>query len=549
MNLHKNLIVYLFIIRHTIKFHRIKARNMSIPAVLNDIPSRNTRSKVNIVEVDYTAIDNIKKDMSISTEDHTQDKNQEPVRDPAEKRKRITALLVSAIANLFDDDAAFECGGMLAARQADDDTDEGDDEDDDATESSWKDPYTYEEVEYLENLPENERTEMVMHESALRDYNRPSVPLRFRILNSNLPEGAKFSVLRRLDQAEECAGGDAGLKLGQWVDGLADIPFGKVASHTVKLTDGHAAVYQFLLKTHKCLNASIFGHTIAKSQILEYVTQQITNPSATGKCLAIQGPPGNGKTTLIRNGLSKALGRPFAQISLGGMSDVAVLNGHDFTYEGSQCGRICAMIKEAGVMNPIIYFDELDKVSATSKGDDIYNFLCHLTDFSQNNVYQDKYFDGIDIDLSQAIFIFSFNDITRINPILLDRLHVIHTKGFNSDEKVKIAQDYLIPSQLTEFGFAKEDISFPEDVLKTIVHDHCQDEQGVRKLKRAIESVLSRFNILRFIKGDHVSGEESIKLPYDIPSVSFPLVVSHDHIKVLLKDFTIVERTFLSLYN
>ena len=292
MNLHKNLIVYLFIIRHTIKFHRIKARNMSIPAVLNDIPSRNTRSKVNIVEVDYTAIDNIKKDMSISTEDHTQDKNQEPVRDPAEKRKRITALLVSAIANLFDDDAAFECGGMLAARQADDDTDEGDDEDDDATESSWKDPYTYEEVEYLENLPENERTEMVMHESALRDYNRPSVPLRFRILNSNLPEGAKFSVLRRLDQAEECAGGDAGLKLGQWVDGLADIPFGKVASHTVKLTDGHAAVYQFLLKTHKCLNASIFGHTIAKSQILEYVTQQITNPSATGKCLAIQGPPG-----------------------------------------------------------------------------------------------------------------------------------------------------------------------------------------------------------------------------------------------------------------
>jgi ATP-dependent Lon protease len=528
---------------------------MPSSAVLNDIPSRNTRSKVAISQVDYTAIDNIKKDMNIppEPEDHSQDKHKEPVRDPAEKRKRITALLVSAIANLFDDDAAFECGGMLATRQeeddADSDTDEDDDEDDDGTESSWKDPYTYEEVEYLEKLSEIERTEMVMHETALRDYNRSTIPLRFRILNSNLPECAKFSVLRRLDQAEECAGGDAGLKLGQWVDGLADIPFGKFSSQVVKLTEGHAAVYQFLLKTHKYLNASIFGHTIAKSQILEYVTQQITNPSATGKCLAIQGPPGNGKTTLIRNGLAKALGRPFSQISLGGMSDVAVLNGHDFTYEGSQCGRICAMIKEAGVMNPIIYFDELDKVSATSKGDDIYNFLCHLTDFSQNHVYQDKYFDGIDIDLSQAIFIFSFNDITRINPILLDRLHVIHTKGFNSDEKVKIAQDYLIPSQLTEFGFAKEDISFPEDVLKTIVHDHCQDEQGVRKLKRAIESVLSRFNILRFIKGDHVSGEESIKLPYDIPSVSFPLVVSHDHIKVLLKDFTIVERTFLSLYN
>lgn len=530
--------------------HIVYSRNpiMTIPTTI-DVPSRNTRSKVSIDEVDYSAIDNIKKNMATTEPEHNQ-AQEEPVRDPAEKRKRITALLVSAIANLLDDE--LDGGGVLAhtssTHQEDaDDTDE--DDDDDVTESSWKDPYTYEEVEYLEKLPENERTEMVMHETALRDYNRPSVPLRFRILNSNLPEGAKFSVLRRLDQAEECAGGDAGLKLGQWVDGLADIPFGKFASPTVKITDGNSAVYQFLLKTHKCLNSSIFGHTVAKSQILEYVTQQITNPKATGKCLAIQGPPGNGKTTLVRNGLAQALGRPFAQISLGGMSDVAVLNGHDFTYEGSQCGRICAMIKEAGVMNPIIYFDELDKVSGTAKGEDIYNFLCHLTDFSQNHVYQDKYFDGIDIDLSQAIFIFSFNDITRINPILLDRLHVIHTKGFNSDEKVKIAQDYLIPSQLAEFGFAKEDISFPEDVLKSIVHDHCQDEQGVRKLKRAIESVLSRFNILRFVKGDHVSGEESIKLPYDIPSISFPLVVSHDHMKVLLKDFTIVERTFLSLYN
>lgn len=521
---------------------------MTIP-ITSDIPSRNTRSKVSIEEVDYSAIDNIKKHAEATTEP---DQDQEPVRDPAEKRKRITALLVTAIANLFDDDGTFDCGVLAHASSTthqEDGSDTDEDDDDDATESSWKDPYTYEEVEYLENLPEKERTEMVMHETALRDYNRSAVPLRFRILNSNLCEGAKFSVLRKLDQAEECAGGDAGLKLGQWVDGLSDIPFGKFASPTVKLGDGHRAVYQFLLKTHQCLNSSIFGHTIAKSQILEYVTQQITNPMSTGKCLAIQGPPGNGKTTLVRNGLAQALGRPFAQISLGGMSDVAVLNGHDFTYEGSQCGRICAMIKEAGVMNPIIYFDELDKVSGTAKGEDIYNFLCHLTDFSQNHVYQDKYFDGIDIDLSQVIFIFSFNDITRINPILLDRLHVIHTKGFNSDEKVKIAQDYLIPSQLTEFGFAKDEIAFPEDVLKTIVHDHCQDEQGVRKLKRAIESVLSRFNILRFIKGDHVSGEESIKLPYDIPSISFPLVVSHDHIKVLLKDFTIVERTFLSLYN
>ena len=326
------------------------------------------------------------------------------------------------------------------------------------------------------------------------------------------------------------------------------IPFGKYIGVPVKMEDGVPAVRKFLLNTSKDLQKSIFGHAEAKAQIMEYITQYITNPNSRGKCLAIQGPPGNGKTTLVRNGIAKAMGRPFAHISLGGMSEGSFLYGHDYTYEGSQCGRIVNILKETGVMNPVIYFDELDKVSASHRGEEIYNFLCHLTDFSQNTSFHDKYYDGIDIDISKAIFIFSFNDVGRINPILLDRLHIIHTKGFGTDEKTTIASDFLLPELTKEIGLSSEDIIFPYDNLRHIASEFCKDEQGVRKLKRIIESILTKINILRFTKCEDET-EEKIKLPYDIPNMNFPLTISYEILDKLLKDLTREDQSFLRMYN
>ena len=403
------------------------------------------------------------------------------------------------------------------------------DKDDDDTESveSWKDEYTEEEVEYLETLTEADRIELISYEIELREAKKPAMPLRFKILKSNLSDGAKYLVLNKLDEM----GYHDDHKINQWVDGLAMIPFGQYAQPTISISDGKPAVFQFLKKANECLNESIYGHDEAKAQILEYIAQYVTNPKSNGKCLALQGPPGNGKTTLVRNGIAKAIGRPFAQISLGGANDVSVLSGHDFTYEGSQCGRIATILRETGIMNPIIYFDELDKVSTTHKGEDIYNFLCHLTDFSQNGAYHDKYYEGIDFDLSKAIFIFSFNDISKINPVLLDRLHVIHTKGFGVDEKVNIAKDYLIPFQMKEIGLSPEDVKFTDEALRDIIVSHCKEEQGVRKLKRILEGVLTKLNILQFTKM-----EEGIKLPYDIPDLKFPVVVDHRILSKLVKD-------------
>ena len=157
------------------------------------------------------------------------------------------------------------------------------------------------------------------------------------------------------------------------------------------------------------MDGAIFGHDDAKKKILQIVAQSIVNPSGAGNVIAIQGPPGNGKTSLVKEGICKALGRPFAFIPLGGATDACFLEGHDYTYEGSNWGKIVDVLVNSKCMNPVIYFDELDKVSQTAKGEEITNILMHITDATQNNHFNDKYFSGIDFDLSKALFIFSFN--------------------------------------------------------------------------------------------------------------------------------------------
>ena len=172
----------------------------------------------------------------------------------------------------------------------------------------------------------------------------------------------------------------------------------------------------------------------------------ITNPKTMGSVFAIHGEAGTGKTTLIKEGLSQVFGLPFVFISLGGAQDRTFLSGSNYVYEGSNCGKIIQSLKQAKCMNPIFYFDELDKVSQTEKGQEIMNLLIHLTDYTQNSHFLDDYMDGITVDLSRATFIFSFNDKNLISPILLDRMELIRFKSYSSAQKIHIARAYLLPS-------------------------------------------------------------------------------------------------------
>ena len=258
--------------------------------------------------------------------------------------------------------------------------------------------------------------------------------------------------------------------------------------------------------------------------------QLISNPKAVGTAIAIKGPMGTGKTTLVKEGISKILQRPFAFIPLGGATDSSFLEGHSYTYEGSLWGKIVDILIQSKCMNPVFYFDELDKVSDTAKGEEIIGILTHLTDTSQNNQFHDKYFSEIDFDLSRALFIFSYNDEERINPILRDRMYKITTKGYNIKEKTTICSDYLSPKIQENVGFKKDDIIIPDDVIKYIIDNYTDEEKGVRNIKRCIEIIYTKLNLYRLMKPDTNLFKKDLSI-----KVEFPYTVTTDSVQKLIK--------------
>jgi DNA polymerase III delta prime subunit len=203
-------------------------------------------------------------------------------------------------------------------------------------------------------------------------------------------------------------------------------------------------------------------------------------------------------TSLVRNGISKVLNRPFQQINMGGITDADYLIGHDSTYVGSKPGRIVQALINSKVMNPIIFMDEVDKISSTEKGNDIQSVLIHLTDPIQNKDFQDKYFSGLNIDVSKAVFIFSCNDENKLSPILKDRLNIIKIKEPSIQDKTVIGKKYLLKELVCNVGLSFENIKLEDDVVKHIINSYCKDDVGVRGLKKCIESILMKINSARY---------------------------------------------------
>ena len=159
-------------------------------------------------------------------------------------------------------------------------------------------------------------------------------------------------------------------KLKQWVDQVLRIPFGKYHTLPLSLADPAEDIRSYLSSIQQNLHATVHGHDRAKQDILQLVSQWISNPSSIPSAIGIGGPPGTGKTTLVRHGIAKAMGRPFVQISLGEY-DGSSFNGHSYTYEGAVCGKIVQALMQAQCMNPIIFFDELDKISESAHGQEV----------------------------------------------------------------------------------------------------------------------------------------------------------------------------------
>ena len=265
----------------------------------------------------------------------------------------------------------------------------------------------------------------------------------------------------------------------------------------------------------KELDIKIYGHNETKEQIIRILAQYISNPNANGYVIGIQGSMGVGKTKLIKDGVAKVLNYPFAFIPLGGISDSSYLKGHLYTYEGSTYGKIVDEIIKARVMNPIFFFDELDKISASRYGEEITNTLIHITDNTQNDNFTDKYLEEIKLDLSKSIIFFTFNDIDKINPILRDRMIIIKVDKYTKDDKIKLAKNYLIKeickSYNINYGDNNDDIIINDKDIEYII-DKTIEEEGVRNLQRNINNIYSYINMNRFIK----INEELIKYPFTI---------------------------------
>ena len=271
----------------------------------------------------------------------------------------------------------------------------------------------------------------------------------------------------------------------------------------------------------KTLNAAIHGHSTAKRQLKRIIGQWI-NGKQTGYCFGFEGPPGVGKTSLARKGLAKCLlddtdktHRPFAFIPIGGSCNGSTLSGHNYTYVGSTWGRIVDILMEKKCMNPIIFIDELDKVSRSEHGKEIIGILTHLVDSAQNESFQDKYFNGIDIDLSKVLFIFSYNDPDSIDRILLDRIHRIKFDHLSLEDKLVIANNYLLPEIYNNVGLVNV-ISLSDDIITYII-DHYTYEPGVRKLKEILFEIISEINLSILQNKDD--------------NLSIPIIITKDDIK------------------
>lgn len=264
------------------------------------------------------------------------------------------------------------------------------------------------------------------------------------------------------------------------------------------------------------LDKSVYGHNKAKKQ-LEIIIGQWMNGDNSGYCIGFEGPPGVGKTSLAKYGISVCLKdknqeeRPFSLIAIGGSSNGSVLDGHNYTYVGSSWGRIVDILIEKKCMNPIIFIDELDKISQTENGKELIGILTHLVDTTQNDKFQDKYFNGIDIDLSKVLFIFSYNDYKLIDSILLDRIHRIKFDSLTLKEKIVITKKYLLPKIYKKMDMC-DDIEFEDKVIDRLIVEYTC-EPGVRKLKELLFNIIGEINML--IIRNEINIKEKIMISYN----------------------------------
>lgn len=367
--------------------------------------------------------------------------------------------------------------------------------------------------EYFLSLDKDQKQNIITKFTEIKENDKDIyVPNMMKVINWSTSNYNKSLILSKISQFENLQGSSEYYKLKTWINKIMKVPFGEYITPVVSKSSKPLEIKNYLHTVRSEFDQNIYGHSATKDQLIKIIAQSITNPEEGGNVFALEGPPGVGKTAIIHDGIAKALNRPFAFISLGGATDASFLEGFDYTYEGSNHGRIIDVLIQTKCMNPIIYFDELDKVSDTPKGEEIINILMHLTDTTQNFHYNDKYFGGINFDLSKVIMIFSFNDASRVSRILKDRMKIIKVKGYKLEDKVTITTDYVLPKLIKSIGLDDSKVKFYKEIIEFII-DNYTNEGGVRKLKEVLNDILLEINLRKL---ESFTNEDAIVITKDL---------------------------------
>jgi ATP-dependent Lon protease len=393
---------------------------------------------------------------------------------------------------------------------------------------------TREEDDFYKKQPASKKKELfdMMKRVANLSLNEGDMPNKFKVLQLPISDYVKSTVIKKMNALAEM-GMDNGesYKLRNWLDAFIKIPFGKTVPLPVKMSDGKIPCTEFMSNARNIMDNEIYGMVPAKTQIMQVIAQWIVNPDSVGNVIALQGPMGVGKTSFARNAIAKVLKRPFEFFSLGGSSDISNFVGHSYTYEGSMWGRIVDSLMHANTMNPVMYFDELDKVSGTPQGEEIINMMIHLTDRSQNSQFHDRYFSGVELDVSQCLFVFSFNDIDKVHPILRDRMTIIHCDGYKEEDKKVILKNHIWPQVIERLRFTDSEVVLKDEAARFLISEYSSTEKGVRNLIRTIESMMTRLNMLR------IATPETMKDYGFYMEVTTPCVIDEPVVKKLLFDY------------
>jgi endopeptidase La len=356
----------------------------------------------------------------------------------------------------------------------------------------------YNQLNYIAQLKLKKSSFNIKNElEKIKDITSADIDLKKQvILSKNMPNHIKKICLEKIEELKNSS--NETYKIKMYVSLLVQFPWpSDIDDNFFKiLSTDKTKSKEFLEKTEKNLDIMIYGHKEAKNKTLQMLGKIISVQGCNIHPIGLVGPPGVGKTKYAQI-LAKCLDIPFVQITLGGQNDGELLHGHGYTYSGAQPGLIVKKMVDAASSRCIMFFDELDKcVAKNGQVNELMSILIHLTDPMTNGSFQDRFFQEITFPLNKVIFIFSFNDINKIDKILLDRMEILTVESYNLKEKISIANDHLLKDICKDVGFQPNSVIFNKEILSKIIEEHTF-EPGVRSLKRCIENILLKLNLDR----------------------------------------------------